>query len=76
MTATTTTTTQPSGVVGTISARASYEPITRNKSLDKYEHFELNPIIGEEFGRQAQLSQILASPNADELIKDLAVLGK
>jgi len=75
-TTTTETTSQPAGVVGSISARASYEPIPRNKSLDKYEHFAVNPAIGEEFAPEAQLSEIVKADNADELIKDLAVLGK
>jgi hypothetical protein len=63
-------------VVGSIYARASYEPIARNKSLDKYKHFSINPSIGEEFEEGIQLSEVVKADNADELIKDLAVLGE
>lgn len=64
----------PNGkVVGSISARASYEPLRRNRALDAYTHVAVTPHIGEEF-KDVQLSQLLEAPNADDLIRDLAVL--
>lgn len=51
------------------------EPMTYNGSFESYEHFDSTPVIGREFAEGLQLSEILAAPNADELIRDLAVLG-
>lgn len=76
---TTTTTTAPapaaddSKVIGSLATRASYEPLSRNKSLDAYAHHSVTPAIGEEFP-DLQLSSIVSSPDADKLIADLAVL--
>lgn len=69
----TTTADAPSKVVGSIATRASYEPLSRNNSLDVHEHHSVTPHIGEEFPK-VQLSELLASPDADKLIADLAVL--
>ncbi|OWZ68695.1 hypothetical protein AYX14_05419 [Cryptococcus neoformans] len=60
--------------VGTLGVRGSTQPIPRNYSLDKWQSFEVTPFIGQEFSSDIQLSQIVNAPNADELIKDLAVL--
>nr|KIR45793.1 taurine catabolism dioxygenase TauD [Cryptococcus bacillisporus CA1280] len=60
--------------VGILGVRGSTQPIPRNHSLDKWKSFEVTPFIGQEFGSDIQLSQIVNAPNADELIKDLAVL--
>ncbi|WVQ92502.1 hypothetical protein IAS59_006313 [Cryptococcus gattii] len=60
--------------VGTLGVRGSTQPIPRNHSLDKWKSLEVTPFIGQEFGSDIQLSQIVNAPNADELIKDLAVL--
>ena len=47
------------------------EPLKSSEGLDQYEHFDVTPVIGEEFPK-LQLSEILSD---DEKIKDLAVLG-
>lgn len=44
-------------------------------ALDKFESFDITPVIGKEFPT-ANLTEWLESPNADELIRDLAVTGK
>lgn len=62
--------------VGILGVRGSTQPIPRNHSLDKWKSFEVTPFIGQEFGSDIQLSQIVNAPNADELIKDLAVLSE
>lgn len=62
--------------VGTLGVRGSTQPIPRNHSLDKWKSLEVTPFIGQEFGSDIQLSQIVNAPNADELIKDLAVLSE
>jgi hypothetical protein len=43
-------------------------------SLDKFARFDVTPAIGTEF-RDVQLADLLSSANADELIRDLAILG-
>ena len=48
------------------------KPIQYSGSLDKFESFDVTPVIGEEFPK-LQLSEILAD---DEKVRDLAVLGK
>jgi hypothetical protein len=70
MTTTTQTLTQS---VGSLGLRGSTHPLSRNYSLDEFEHFEVTPVIGEEFAsKQVQLSQLIQD---DKFIKDLAVLG-
>lgn len=48
-------------------------PIPYSGSLDEYDNFEITPYIGSEFP-DLQLTDLLESDNADELIRDLAVL--
>lgn len=50
------------------------KPIPYTGSLDKYESFEVTPNIGSEFSSDLQLTDLLSADNADELIRDLAVL--
>lgn len=50
-------------------------PLQLGKSLDKFAKSDLTPLIGTEFARGVQIKELLQAPNADELIKDLAVLG-
>ncbi|KAI9345361.1 hypothetical protein BDR26DRAFT_856825 [Obelidium mucronatum] len=52
------------------------QPLKRNNALDTagFNHFKVEPHIGEEFNEDVQLSKILNAPNAAELIHDLAVL--
>lgn len=49
-------------------------PIQLSGALDKFESFDVTPVIGKEFPK-ANLAQWLEAPNADELIRDLAVTG-
>ncbi len=44
-------------------------------ALDKFESFDMTPCIGKEFPT-ANLAQWLKAPNADELLRDLAVTGR
>jgi hypothetical protein len=50
-------------------------PLKLGGSLDKLEKADLTPLIGTEFARGIQLSELLKAPNVDELIRDLAILG-
>ncbi|KIP07868.1 hypothetical protein PHLGIDRAFT_117738 [Phlebiopsis gigantea 11061_1 CR5-6] len=49
-------------------------PLQLGKSLDGFQKSDLTPLIGTEFARGVQIKELLKAPNADELIKDLAVL--
>jgi hypothetical protein len=51
-------------------------PLKLGNSLDKYPKVDSTPTIGTEFERGVQLSELLKAPNADELIRDLAILSK
>ncbi|KAK3323381.1 hypothetical protein B0T19DRAFT_462932 [Cercophora scortea] len=48
------------------------EPLKLSGALDAYESFDVTPIIGKEFP-SANLVEWLDAPNADELIRDLAI---
>ncbi|KAK3399631.1 hypothetical protein B0T20DRAFT_434040 [Sordaria brevicollis] len=48
------------------------EPLKLSGVLDQFEHFDVTPIIGREFPK-ANLVEWLNAPNADELIRDLAI---
>lgn len=50
------------------------EPFVYSGSLDSYEHNDSTPSIGREIPA-LQIKQILASPDADTLIRDLAITG-
>ncbi|WVQ82460.1 hypothetical protein IAT38_004589 [Cryptococcus sp. DSM 104549] len=63
-----------SHTVGTLGVRGTTSPLKRNHTLDKYTSFAVTPPIGQEFAKDAQLSEIVHAPNSDELIRDLAVL--
>ncbi|TYJ58195.1 hypothetical protein B9479_001019 [Cryptococcus floricola] len=60
--------------IGTLGVRGSTQPLPRNHSLDKWQNFVVNPAIGQEFGKDLQLSAIVHAENKDELLRDLAVL--
>ncbi|KAI0683840.1 alpha-ketoglutarate-dependent taurine dioxygenase [Cytidiella melzeri] len=49
-------------------------PLKLGNSLDKFEKSDATPLIGTEFARGIQLSELLKADNADELIRDLAIL--
>lgn len=51
-------------------------PLVLGHALDGFRKTNLTPIIGTEFERGVQLAQWLKASNADELIRDLAILGK
>ncbi|ORX34071.1 putative TfdA family taurine dioxygenase [Kockovaella imperatae] len=61
-----------SHVKGSIALRAHPTPLQRNGSLNKYESFDVTPVIGSEY-KDIQLSDILNSADKDVLLKDLAV---
>ena len=50
-------------------------PLELGKSLDGFQQTDLTPLIGTEFARGVQIKELLKAPNADELIKDLAILS-
>jgi hypothetical protein len=51
------------------------EPLKSSGSLDQLPHEDLTPATGTEFSSSTQLSQLLKAENADELIRDLAILS-
>lgn len=48
------------------------EPLKYSGSLDQYKSEDVTPIIGTEFP-EANLVEFLNAPNADELLRDLAI---
>jgi len=71
-TASTTTITDSSPALS-LSVRASTEPLVPTGALDKYEHVDLTPVIGREYPN-VQLTDLLKAENADELIRELAII--
>lgn len=59
----------------TAPAKLVKSPMQLTGALDKFESFDVTPVIGKEFPK-ANLAQWLEAPNVDELIRDLAVTGK
>jgi hypothetical protein len=51
------------------------EPLKSSGSLDQFPQEDLTPALGTEFSTATQLSQLLKADNADELIRDLAILS-
>jgi hypothetical protein len=51
------------------------EPLKLSGSLDKFEQFDVTPVIGREFVN-VNLAELLRAPNSDELIKDLAITSE
>jgi hypothetical protein len=51
------------------------EALKYGGSLDQFAHEDLTPATGTEFTSDTQLSQLLKADNADELIRDLAILS-
>ena len=49
------------------------QPLQYSGSLDKYEHFEVTPVIGREYPKLA-IKDLLDAPDSDTLIRDLAVV--
>jgi hypothetical protein len=50
------------------------EPLKLSGALDKFEQFDVTPVIGREFVN-VDLADWLKAPNADELLRDLAITG-
>jgi hypothetical protein len=74
-----TTTIQASGSVSETAAiestRVHKEPLQLQGTLDKYESFDVTPIIGREFPT-VNLKHWLEAPNSDELLRDLAITSQ
>ena len=51
-------------------------PLKYQGLLDQYQWLDSTPSIGREFSNELQIGDILRAPNADELIRDLGVLGE
>ncbi|GJE98346.1 taurine catabolism dioxygenase [Phanerochaete sordida] len=49
-------------------------PLQLGKSLDGFQKADLTPLIGTEFARGVQIVDLLKASNADDLIRDLAIL--
>lgn len=47
-------------------------PLKYSGSLDKYENFEVTPVIGKEYPT-AKIAELLRAENSDELLRDLAI---
>lgn len=52
------------------------EPLTLSGALDKFEADDVTPVIGREFFNVNIVDDILNAPNADELVRDLAITSK
>jgi hypothetical protein len=69
----------PSAVATPIPAEAhpakSIKPIKSNGSLDEFESIDLTPVIGTEYPK-VQLVDLIKAPNADQLLRDLAIKSK
>ena len=51
------------------------QPLKSTRSLDRFESVDITPVIGTEFP-EANLVELLKSPNADEYLRDLAIKSK
>lgn len=51
-------------------------PLKYSGSLDKFRSEDLTPVIGTEFPKTNIVDDLLESPDADRLLRDLAVRGK
>jgi len=58
-----------------IVTKGTKAPLQSSLSLDKFQKFDVTPVIGTEFKEGIQLADILSAPNSDDLIRDLAILG-
>jgi hypothetical protein len=54
-------------------SQAYREPLKKSGALDKYEYEDTTPIIGREFINVNIVDDLLNSPGADALLKDLAI---
>lgn len=51
------------------------EPLKPTGAIECFEHFDVTPCIGREF-RNVNLAEWLEAPNANDLLKDLAITSK
>lgn len=51
------------------------EPLKPSGALDKYDSFDVTPVIGREF-RGVNLKEWLEAPNSDDLIRELAITSE
>ena len=61
--------------IAALKLTGSPAPLTLGNSLDKLTKSDLTPLIGTEFARGVQIRDLLKAPNADDILKDLAILG-
>jgi hypothetical protein len=54
---------------------SAVKPLETHGSLESFESFDVNPIIGREFPK-ANLVEWLNAPNSDELLRDLAITSE
>src|SRR5277367_14264 len=54
---------------------AKRAPLKSSGNLARFEKFDVTSVIGTEFARGIQVSDLLSAPNSDDLIRDLAILG-
>lgn len=70
-----TATTTLTGTFSKLSVRASTEPLKPTGALDKYDFVDVTPVIGREYPN-VQLTDLLNAEDADELIRELAIIGE
>jgi hypothetical protein len=63
------------GIDTTKKALASRKPLQFSGSLDQFKSEDITPVIGTEFP-EANVVEWLNAPNADELLRDLAIKSK
>jgi hypothetical protein len=49
------------------------KPLELSGALDQFSAFDVTPVIGREFGTDANLADWIQAPNSDELLRDLAI---
>ncbi|ORY73439.1 hypothetical protein BCR35DRAFT_354123 [Leucosporidium creatinivorum] len=59
--------------VGSLALRGSQIPLKPTAALNKFKSIDLTPVIGREYP-ELQLVDLLRAPNADELIRELAII--
>lgn len=62
----------PAGYVASDRLEGHKEPLKYSGSLDQFKSFDVTPSVGREFP-DANLAEWLKAPNADELLRDLAI---
>ena len=62
--------------IATLRLTGAPAPLQLGPSLNKFGKTDLTPLIGTEFARGVQIRDLLKAENADELVRDLAILGR